>query len=304
MLNSMPNLTPNVMPNVMPCTKNYTRRFNLAISVILSLLLMVSASLISTVAHAETSSLSTSKAVQIDSVATVVPIANSLLTELLATTNIKVHYLPPKRLPINRLTNWVATHASKKQLDVAAVVGIDAIRPSLSFYTALRKENIQVVNIDIAKALIPGGEQVAIYQHNQQGYFWLNLNNALLMTGILRRDLTAIWPEHADKINTNAAKVSQQLRHISMQLDDEIFEQNIAQLAVAKSDLADFAASFPLPIVTLEQAKENGLKTLYISKNKKVKLSNNIKLWTIDDFSKISRHSFTQRWLATAENIK
>jgi len=260
----------------------------------------------STFTHAK-STQANAEETQAKSVATLVPIAQSLLTELLATTKVGVHYLPPKRLPINRLTNWVTTHASKKQPDVTAVVGIDAIRPSLSFYTALRKENIQLVNIDIAKALMPGGEQVAIYQHNQQGYFWLNLNNALLMTGILRRDLTALWPEHAEKINTNAAKMSQQLRQISMQLDDDLFDKNIEQLVVDKPELADFAASFPLPIVTLEQAKVNGLKTLFISKIKhkssKADIANNINLWAIDDFSKISSLSFTERWLTTAANI-
>jgi hypothetical protein len=285
---------------------NFTSTANVTLSLVLWLLL--STSLISAFTHAETSR-ATVEQVQTKSVATVAPIAHSLLTELLATTEITIHYLPPKRLPINRLTNWVATHASKKQPNVSAVVGIDAMRPALSFYTALRKENIQLVNIDIAKALMPGGEQVAIYQHNQQGYFWLNLNNALLMTGILRRDLTALWPEHAEKINTNAAKVSQQLRQISMQLDDDLFDKNIEQLAVAKPELADFAASFPFPIVSLELAKTNGLKTLFISKikrnskNTKTALGKNINRWAIDDFSKVSSRSFTQRWLKTAESL-
>ena len=239
-----------------------------------------------------------------NNIATVIPVAHSLLLELLDETDITVHYLPPKRLPINRLKNWVATHASKNHPEVSAVVGIDAMRPALSFYTALRKENIKTVNIDIAKALMPGGEQVAIYQKNQQGYFWLNINNALVMTGILRRDLTALWPHKAEAINRNAAKISQQLRQFSMQLDDEIFDREIEQLVVDKKHLADFAASFALPIVTLEQAKENGLKTLLVSKSKKAALPKNIALWTIDDFSKTAATSFTDRWLNTATNIK
>ena len=239
------------------------------------------------------------------SVATVVPIANSLLTQLLNDTQVNIHYLPPKRLPINRLTNWVATNASKIQPEVSAVIGIDAMRPELSFYTALRKENIHTINIDIAKALMPGGEQVAIYQKNRQGYFWLNINNALLMTGILRRDLTATFPEHAKKINENAAAISKELRQVSMQLDEILFEKNIEQLVIAQDELADFAASFPLPIVTLAQAKSNDLTTLYITKikTKTPELSKNISLWAIDDFSKTHKTSFIDRWLNTASNI-
>lgn len=238
-------------------------------------------------------------------VATVIPVAHSLLAQLLNNTAVEVNYLPPKRLPINRLTNWVATHASKIQPSVNAVIGIDALRPELSFYTSLRKENIHTINIDIGQALMPGGEKVAIYQENQQGYFWLNINNALLMTGILRRDLTAIWPEYANKINDNAAKVSQQLRQLSMQLDDVLFEQEIDQLVVAQDELADFAAGFALPIVTLAQAKNNALRTLYINKSKakNPELAPNITLWAIDDFSKTDTTSFTERWLTSANNI-
>ncbi|GAA0812545.1 zinc ABC transporter substrate-binding protein [Colwellia sp. D2M02] len=238
-------------------------------------------------------------------VATVIPVAHSLLVQLLSNTSITVHYLPPKRLPINRLSNWVTTHASKIQPNVNAVIGIDALRPELSFYTALRKENIHTINIDIGQALMPGGEKVAIYQENQHGYFWLNINNALLMTGILRRDLTAIWPEQAKVINDNAAKINQQLRGISMQLDDVLFEKEIEQLVVAQDELADFAASFALPIVTLAQAKNNGLNSLYISKikAKSAELTSNISIWSIDDFSKTSSKTFTERWLKTVENL-
>ena len=244
--------------------------------------------------------------VQHNSIATVVPVVHSLLSQLLANTPINIHYLAPKRLPINRLSHWVAKNASKKQQSVSAVVGIDAIRPALSFYSALRKENIHTVNIDIANALMPGGEQVAIYQQNQQGYFWLNLNNALLMTGILRRDLTALWPALATQINSNAASISQQLRQLSMQLDDALFDNEIEQLVVAQPALADFAASFPLPLVTLEQASANGLKSLFIQKlkSKTPALSQNISLWAIDDFSKTSTFSFSKRWLITSKNIK
>jgi len=240
-----------------------------------------------------------------NSVATVVPIAHSLLMQLLKDTNVDIHYLPPKRLPINRLTNWVATNASKIHPKVSAIIGIDAMRPELSFYTALRKENIHTINIDIAKALMPGGEQVAIYQKNRQGYFWLNINNALLMTGILRRDLTATFPEFAKKINENAATISKELRQVSMQLDEIIFEKNIEQLVIAQEEFADFAASFPLPIVTLTQAKSNDLTTLYITKikTKIPKLSNNIRLWAIDDFSKTHKTSFIDRWLNTTSNL-
>ena len=269
------------------------------------LTLMVSL-LISSTACANANVSTTPANVVKQTVTTVVPIAHSLLTQLLIDTPVVINYLPPKRLPINRLSNWVAKHASKKQPSTEAVVGIDAMRPAISFYTALRKENIHVVNIDIAKALMPGGEQVAIYQQNRQGYFWLNLNNALVMTGILRRDLTALWPEHATQININAASVSQNLRLISMQLDDELFDKNIEQLVVAQPALADFAASFALPIVTLEQARGNGLKTLLIHrlKSKTSSISSNITRWAIDDFSKTSGVHFSKRWLNTAENMQ
>ncbi|NRA83358.1 MAG: zinc ABC transporter substrate-binding protein [Gammaproteobacteria bacterium] len=249
---------------------------------------------------------STPKSIPKKTVATVVPVVHSLLSQMLADTPIEITYLPPKRLPINRLANWVATHVTKKQPIISAVVGIDAMRPALSFYTALRKENIHIVAIDIAKALLPSGEQVAIYQQDQQGYFWLNLNNSLMMAGILRRDLTALWPKHTPQINKNAAKISQQLRQLAMQLDDILFELNIEQLVVAQPALADFAVSFPLPIVTLKEATANGLTTLYITKRvvKKSTLSPNVTPWIIDDFSKVSAVNYSQRWLKSSSALK
>jgi ABC-type Zn uptake system ZnuABC Zn-binding protein ZnuA len=289
----------NGLSSAKPVKTLLTLMFNLGLSLSLSLLISSTAS--------ANSDISTSPASEVKkTVTTVIPVAHSLLMQLLANTTIVINYLPPKRLPINRLSSWVAKHVSKKQPSTTAVVGIDAMRPALSFYTALRKENIHAVNIDIAKALMPGGEQVAIYQQNRQGYFWLNLNNALVMTGILRRDLTALWPTQAVKINANAANISQQLRLLSMQLDDELFDKNIEQLVVAQPALADFAASFPLPIVTLKEAKANGLKTLLIHrlKSKAPSVSANITPWAIDDFSKTSKLPFTKRWLKTAKSMQ
>lgn len=229
-------------------------------------------------------------------VATLVPVAHSMLNTLLQDTPVEVLYLPPKRLPINRIESWSSRNASKAQPVADAIVGFDSLWPSLGFYPAMRKENIAIVPVDIAIALLPGGEQVALVDPREPGYFWLNPANSIMMLGILRRDLASLWPQYAETINANAKQTENGLRELSLTLDDWLFEQQIAQIAVASPSLKDLALSLALPLVSVEQAKAHKAKTLYLHQGNTSDLPAHFVALSVDDFARPANQPFLDRW--------
>lgn len=219
-------------------------------------------------------------------VATVAPITHSMSQALLQNTDIEVTYLPPTRLPINRIPSWLNRNETEPMPHFDAIVNISSLRPELAFYKSLRSSNIRIVPIDIAQALIPAGERVATQQPDE--YFWLNANNALLMLGILKRDLIALWPDEAEQINRNFRATSTALRQLSMDIDDELLMSGFDALIDGKASVSPFSQGLMLP--TLDQDEIDNLQTLIID----TKAGENT--WQIDDFSRYSKRDFIHRW--------
>ena len=230
------------------------------------------------------------------SVATVTPIADSMSRALLADTPIKVVYLPPKRLPINRIPSWLNKNRTEPLSSFDAIVNISSMRPNLAFYTSVRSTNIHAVPIDIAEALLPGGERVAVQETNE--YFWLNSNNTLLMLGILKRDLALLWPQYAEKITQQYQKVSNSLRQISLDIDDHLLGSGYEGIINANKKTEAFSKGLLLPTISKQEANTTeSLHALTISTKKQSGQ------WVVDDFSRYSDTPFILRWQGILTNL-
>ena len=240
-----------------------------------------------------------------DKLATLVPVVESLTKTLTKNIPVEVDYLPPKRLPVKRIKSWVAKNSSSNKAVADVLVGIDSQWPELAFYKAMRLNNISVIPVDVAKALIPSGESVATVQDGLRSYFWLSLNNTLVMNGILSRDMMRIWPEHASQIKQNSHQLARALRMMSVTLDECLMDKQVDQLVLDANSYADFAAGLNLPVVTLAEAKENQLNTLFVHKKGKSlpAMPKHVKSWPIDDFSKLAKTDFMTRWNANLTSL-
>jgi hypothetical protein len=174
-----------------------------------------------------------------------------------------------------------------------AIVNISSMRPDLAFYVPLRSRNIRIVPIDIAKALIPGGEQVATHQADE--YFWLNTNNALLMLGILKRDLSTLWPEYAEQISQNYQTTSVALRQLALDIDDALLMKGYDAIVLDKSSLEPFSKGLLLP--TLDASEAEGLNTITLSNKASAST------WQLDDFSRYSDVPFIERWQQAIQSM-
>ncbi|MCH2056974.1 MAG: hypothetical protein MK214_10285 [Thalassotalea sp.] len=222
-------------------------------------------------------------------IATVSPISFSLTQAMVKDTELHVSYLPPKRLPVNRVASWIRKNASNKFEHFDAFVSISAVKPGLDLFPSLRQRNIRIVDIDIAQAIVPNGEKVALAADAE--FFWLNSNNLLVMAGILKRDLIALWPTQKALINQNYQDVAAAIRQINLQLDEQLMDNDIAFIIPSSSKLTPFVASLSSDTSTKEEAIELGLPYLVIDSSKKTPSE----AWKIDDFSRFAKTDLIER---------
>lgn len=235
-------------------------------------------------------------------VATVTPICQSMASALLQNTPVEVLYLPPKKLPLTRIANWLNKHRNTQQPAVDALVSISAVRPEWNYFPSLRRTNIRTVNIDIAEAIFPGGERVVVADSKEK--FWLNTNNALIMLGILKRDLSQLWPELASKVDNNYQKISAHLRASNLSIDALLAEKDIAIVHIKDASYAAFAASLAVDIMPVEQAADLGLSGIQIGSKKRLCPDSSKPCWLIDDFSRHRNISFEQRIESNLKNLQ
>lgn len=241
-------------------------------------------------------------------IATVIPVVESMAGQLVKDTPVRVSFLPPPKYSIKRVPGWLKRQPTDQYSFADVVVGISAVWPEVDVYPALRSRNIHVIPVDLAHALTPGGERVAVVSLDSErlGYFWLNASNALLMLGVMSRDLSRIWPEYSGLFQKNAAEMGRGLRAIQIGIDDRLLELGVVQVVIENDNLADLAAASMLPVVSYEEAEESHMNTLYISAKKrrnKKPLPDNFRLWLVDDFSKIKPGLFIERWNLNLKGI-
>lgn len=222
-------------------------------------------------------------------IATVSPISYSLSKALVKSTELKVAYLPPKRLPINRVSSWLRKNRNQDFGVFDAFVGLSSVKPELDLYPSLRQSNIRIVDIDIAQAIMPGGEKVVLANNSE--YFWLNSNNLLLMLGILKRDITELWPEYETIFNQNYQSVAASIRQVNLQLDDLLMSKEIAFIVSKNNKLSPYITSLSTDTSSKQEALELGLNYLELTNGKKAAVD----VWSIDDFSRHSDLALTNR---------
>ncbi len=241
---------------------------------------------------------STSYAVAQNKIATADPISHSLTKALIEDTELTLVYLPPKRLPINRIPNWVSKNASHKFDHIDVLVGMSSVYKGLDLYPSLRQTNIRLVKIDIANALIPNGERVVMNADTE--YFWLNSNNLLLMLGILKRDVIALWPDLANHINKNYQKAAAAIRRTNLTIDDLLMNKEIAFIIAKNEQLTPFISSLSSDSSSEQQAIDLGLNYLKLTNGKEA----NPNYWLIDDFSRFSEKTFIERLQSHSVNLE
>lgn len=220
------------------------------------------------------------------SVTTAVPVLDLIAQALSEKTPIGTVYLPPKRLPINRIPAWLNKTGSNELAVTDAVLTIESVWKGLVVFPLLRQKNIHLVAIDLAQEIAPGGAGISQRQGIQEpDYFWLDSNNLLLMINIAARDLTRLWPEHAQQISHNRGQALRQVQQMALQVDELLLEANIGSLALSDEKLMPLAQATALPLM-------EGNADLVIS----IRLEEGKKTWVIDPLVRPSAVSL-EAWL-------
>lgn len=240
-------------------------------------------------------------------VATVTPITHSLSSALLRNTSFDVQYLPPKRLPVNRIDNWLRKNRTRRFGAFDALVSIGDAVPELAFSTTLRQSNVRLVTIDVAYARVPEGERVVLDDPN--AYFWLNSNNLLLMLGILKRDLVLLWPEQQTLINQNYRALSNGIRKHQLELEEVLDAHDVAVLVFDQPNLRPMTGSLALDTMTLEEAQALALPAVRVSRHS-ARPSNaaadkrGVPKWQVDDLSRFSDVTLLERLQGNVERLQ
>lgn len=188
-------------------------------------------------------------------VVSAVPVLHALGLSLLKDTGIEVVYLPPRRLPINRIPGWLGKVDAGKLEPAAALLTMESVWPDLGLYPLLRKTDIRVVPIDVAQELAPGGARVSLRPNLETpDYFWLDFNNLLLMTNVAARDLARLWPEQAGQVESNRRSLQRYIQQHAMHLDELLLNANIGTLAADDDRLMPLAMGLALPLVPGREA--------------------------------------------------
>ena len=250
---------------------------------------------------------------------TVVPVVASMTQELIENTPIEVTLLPPTKYNIKRIPGWLERQPPEVYPMADAVIGISSVWKNVDAYPALRNQNIAVIPIDVAQALLPKGEKVTTLQSQREStsYFWLSPANSLIMLGILHRDLLLVIEHHQieelDKVkrqlNQNFDQMHKSLRQSQIQLETALFDLEFMQVVIDKPELKDLASSTLLPIVEQNDILDEEFATVLISNRKPnhssfKSLPKHVFIWSVDDFSKSRSGSYTKRWQKNVIQLK
>ncbi|MDR9466872.1 hypothetical protein [Marinospirillum sp.] len=180
---------------------------------------------------------------------TVTPVLQLLGETLVMETGIELEYLPPSRLPLNRIPAWLYRVDPGDLPQADGLLTLESLVTELAIYPALRRKNIRIVPVDAAQELAPGGAQVSLHpERGGQDYFWLDLNNMIVMLNIMSRDLSRLWPDAAAQLEDNRRTASAAIQRAAMQVDEHLFTQQISSLSLSDARLTPLALMTALPL--------------------------------------------------------
>lgn len=203
-------------------------------------------------------------------IVSVVPVIHSISQELLNGTPVEVHYLPPKRLPIGRISHWLG-HKSQSRIEdlpeISALVTIESVWPSFSLLKHLRGNNIRVVAIDGATEILAGGAQVRLNDNDlsNQTAFWMAPDNLIVMSQIIARDMQQLWPELSVVIRNNQQKLEKSIKTFALQLDQLLLDKGVDEVCLQESTLMPLAQATFLP-VEFKDCADGSLKISLLKK--------------------------------------
>ncbi|OMH33663.1 hypothetical protein [Motiliproteus sp. MSK22-1] len=200
-----------------------------------------------------------------EKIATALPIAQALSESLLNKTTVEAVYLPPERLPVKRISSWLKNKSHERLQSAGpfvALVTVESLWPRYALYGKLRRQDIGVIPIDIARELNEPGTRVRISADPQllDSYFWLAPDNLQVMSQILARDLSRIWPDQAEQIFLNLQQLQQQIQLFSLRLEQQLIDQNVTAICVMNLELTPLAEAMFLPLENAEHCPEEALR--------------------------------------------
>jgi len=74
------------------------------------------------------------------------------------------------------------------------------------------------------------------------------------MVNIAAKDLTRLYPEEAEQINSNRQQALRQVQQMALKIDELLLDANINSLALTNEKLMPLAQATVLPLVALEEA--------------------------------------------------
>lgn len=236
--------------------------------------------------------------------ATTLPITQALSKSLLKDTAINAIYLPPKRLPVKRISSWLKSKSGERIQSAGpfvALVTVESIWPNYSAYGKLRAQNIRLIPIDVAQELNEPGSRVRMNAEPTQAddYFWLAPDNLLVMGQILARDLSRVWPEEAAQIQLNLQQLRRQIQAFSLRLDQQLLDHNVMSICVHTSELTPLAEAMFLPVEEGGQCDQQALNVSKLDRNRQAApmnwnlnpadkpLKNGIEGWLKDNLARL-----------------
>ncbi|KZX73523.1 hypothetical protein A3715_11585 [Oleiphilus sp. HI0009] len=245
-------------------------------------------------------------------IASAIPVLDSMARVLAENSVFETVYIPPARYSIKRIPGWLKRQDKQTFPDADIALGMTSVWPSIDIYPAIRLKNIGVIEIDAAHALIPNGERVAVTPNSDNvDYFWLNPANAIMMLGIIHRDLLAVSKrkiiDHAlltktlDQLNANFNEISQALRKVQLEIDNKLNQIEVLQVVIDKPEQKALADAIGVPLTTLDDPMIEDFPILFITTKKPnhkslIKLPKSALVWHIDAIDKFSEKGLLERY--------
>lgn len=237
-------------------------------------------------------------------IVTMTPVAQMIAQALVDETSLRSVYLPPSRLPLNRLPAWLNRADPQQWPSAEALLTYESVWPDLAAYPALRQRSVRLIPIDLAQEIAPQGARIVQTETGQSdsSFFWLDLNNLLLMINLGARDLARLWPAEAQQIERNRQALLLQVHATLLAIDTQLLAQDRHWLIVEDARWMPFASMLGLPVATADQQQSGTAQSLVIGPaSSRVSAPN----WQIDPLVRLPEITLSEwldSWLTSLEN--
>lgn len=221
-------------------------------------------------------------------VVTAHPAVQMLAAAILENTSIRLTYLPPKRLPVKRIPNWLKRsrdRVAEASVRADAMVTIASVWPAFAFYGHVRSVNIGVVPIDVATELNIPGRRIkrSVQGEKTASYFWLSPDNLVVMSDIMASDLARLFPDQARLIQANHQTLRQAIQQTANAIEAQLLMTSIEEVCLSHPELMPLAESLYLPIVPASQCSRHGL----MLEKRQRQQDGNQPIWFVDAMERV-----------------